>query len=186
MATDEPIVAGVAGRYASALFDLAREEGQQEAVERDLATFEGFLEASEDLVRVVRSPVIAADDQAAALGRLLSSVGASPLTQNFFSLLARNRRMFAAPDMARAYRALAAKERGEVTARVVSAHPLSEAQQTALKETLAALVGKNVKLAAKVDPALLGGLIVKVGSRMVDSSLKTRLESLTLALKGGA
>jgi F-type H+-transporting ATPase subunit delta len=186
VATDEPIVAGVAGRYASALFDLAREEGQQEAVERDLATFEGFLEASEDLVRVVRSPVIAADDQAAALGRLLGLVGASPLTQNFFNLLAKNRRMFAAPEMARAYRALAAKERGEVTAQVVSAHPLSEAQQAALKDTLAALVGKDVKLAAKVDPALLGGLVVKVGSRMVDSSLRTRLQSLTLALKGGA
>jgi F-type H+-transporting ATPase subunit delta len=184
VATDEPILAGVAGRYASALFDLAREAGQVAEVERDLDTFQGLLEASPDLVRVVRSPVIPAEEQAKALVALLGKAGAGALTQNFFSLIARNRRLFAVSEMVRAFRALAAKARGEVTAEVASAQALSDAQAAALKQTLAAMLGKDVRLSARVDPSLLGGLVVKVGSRMVDSSLKTKLSSLHLSLKG--
>lgn len=185
VATDEPILAGVAGRYATALFDLAQEQNTVSEVESDLAKFQQLYDESADLVRLVKSPVIAADDQARALVTVLEKVGVSPLTLNFFKLAARNRRLFAVPDMVRVFRALAAKARGEVTAEVASAHPLTDAQAEALKETLRASVGKTVTLATKVDPSLLGGLIVKLGSRMVDSSLKTKLAGLRLSLKGG-
>jgi len=185
VATDQPIVSGVAGRYAAALFDLAVEQNQVSEVEQDLAKFQQLYDESGDLKRLVLSPVIAADDQARALGAVLDKAGIGPLAKNFFNLAARNRRLFAAPDMARAFKALAAKARGEVTAEVATAHPLSEAQATALKAVLKEAVGKDVTLAAKVDPALIGGLIVKVGSRMVDSSLRTKLSNLSVSLKGG-
>lgn len=186
MATDEPILAGVAGRYAAALFDLAQEQNAVSEVESDLTKFQQLYDESADLQRLVRSPVIAADDQARALVTVLEKAGAGALTSNFFRLAARNRRLFAVPDMVRAFRALAAKSRGEVTAEVTSAHPLTDEQAEALKETLKASVGKTVTLATRVDPSLLGGLIVKLGSRMVDSSLKTKLTGLKLSLRGGA
>jgi F-type H+-transporting ATPase subunit delta len=182
---DEPIGAGVAGRYASALFDLAQEQGRAAEVERDLEMFQRLYDASQDLARAVRSPVIPAEEQARALTAVLDRAGGGVLTQNFFRLLSRNRRLFAAPDIVRAFKALLAKARGEVTAEVASAHPLTDAQARALKEALSAAVGKEVVLAAKVDPSLLGGLIVKLGSRMVDSTLKTKLASLKLSLTGG-
>ena len=187
VATEEPIVSDVAGRYAAALFDLAREESKVSEVETDLAKFQQLYDESADLRRLVKSPVIAADDQARALGIVLEKAAVDTLARNFLGLVARNRRLFAAPDMVRAYRALAAKARGEVTAEVQSAHPLTDAQAAELVEALKQAVGgKTVKLAAKVDPSLLGGLVVKLGSRMVDSSLKTKLAGLSLALKGGA
>lgn len=186
MATEEPIVAGVAGRYASALFDLAQEQKTVFEVEQDLVKFQQLYDLSPDFQRLVRSPVIAADDQARALISVLDKAGVGTLAKNFFGLVAKNRRLFAAPDMARAFLALAAKARGEVTAEVASAHPLSDAQAEALKAALRETVGKDVKLAAKVDPSLIGGLIVKIGSRMVDSSLRTKLANLSLSLKGGA
>ncbi|MCC7253447.1 F0F1 ATP synthase subunit delta [Hyphomicrobium sp.] len=186
MATEEPIVAGVAGRYAAALFDLAQEQNTVSEVEQDLVKFQQLYDMSPDLQRLIRSPVIAAEDQVRALSSVLDKAGVSGLAKNFFGLVARNRRLFAAPDMARAFLALAAKARGEVTAEVVSAHPLTDAQAQALKDQLKATVGKDVKLAAKVDPSLIGGLIVKLGSRMVDSSLRTKLANLSLSLKGGA
>jgi len=186
VATEEPIVAGVAGRYAAALFDLASEQSKVSEVETDLAKFQQLFDESPDLKRLVKSPVIAAEDQVRALDILLEKAGAGTLARNFLSLVARNRRLFAAPDMVRAFRALAAKARGEVTAEVASAYPLTDAQAAQLKETLREAVGgKNVTLAAKVDPSLLGGLVVKLGSRMVDSSLKTKLAGLSLSLKGG-
>ena len=186
MATEEPIVAGVAGRYASALFDLAREQNAVSEVEQDLVKFQQLYDLSPDFQRLIRSPVIAADDQARALQSVLDKAGVGGLAKNFFALVAKNRRLFAAPDMVRAFLALAAKARGEVTAEVASAHPLTDAQAEALKAALKASVGKDVKLAAKVDPSLIGGLVVKLGSRMVDSSLKTKLANLSLSLKGGA
>jgi F-type H+-transporting ATPase subunit delta len=185
VATDEPVTSGVAGRYASALFDLAVEQNKVAEVEGDLVTFTKLLDMSPDFVRVVRSPVIPADEQSKALNAVLEKTGVGGLAQNFFKLIARNRRLFAAPDIVRAFRALAARSRGEVTAEVASAHPLSDAQAQALKDALKASVGKDVTLAAKVDPSLLGGLIVKLGSRMVDSSLKTKLANMRLTLKGG-
>lgn len=185
MATEEPIVAGVAARYAAALFDLAVEQNKVSEVEQDLVKFQQLYDMSPDLQRLVKSPVIAADDQVRALGTVLDKAGVGGLGKNFFSLVARNRRLFSAPDMARAFLALAAKARGEVTAEVTSAHPLTEEQAQALKAQLKATVGKDVTLKAKVDPSLIGGLIVKLGSRMVDSSLKTKLSNLSLSLKGG-
>jgi F-type H+-transporting ATPase subunit delta len=185
IATEEPVLAGVAGRYGSALFDLAAEEKRISEVERDLSTFQTLYSESLDLVRMVRSPVIPADEQSRALSALLGRAGLGELTLNFFKLITRNRRLFAVPDMIRAFRALAAKARGEVAAEVTSAVPLSEAQLAMLKETLKASVGKEVALSTRVDPALLGGLVVKLGSRMVDSSLRTKLAGLKLSLKGG-
>jgi len=185
VATEEPIVAGVAGRYAAALFDLAAEQGKVSEVEQDLIKFQQLYDLSADLQRLVRSPVIASDDQVRALSSVLDKAGVGALTKNFFGLVARNRRLFSAPEMSRAFVALAAKSRGEVTAEVTSAHPLTDAQAQALKAQLKDTVGKDVTLAAKVDPSLIGGLIVKLGSRMVDSSLRTKLSNLSLSLKGG-
>lgn len=186
MATEEPIVAGVAGRYAAALFDLAREQNTLSEVEQDLGKFQQLYDESADLQRLVRSPVIAADDQARALEAVLGKAEVGALAKNFFALVARNRRLFAAPDMVRAFRALAAKARGEVTADVASAHPLTDAQADALKAALKDSVGKDVLLQTRVDPSLIGGLVVKLGSRMVDSSIKTKLQGLSLSLKDSA
>jgi F-type H+-transporting ATPase subunit delta len=185
VATQEPIVAGVAGRYAAALFDLAVEQNKVSEVEQDLGKFQQIYDASADLRRLVRSPVIAADDQVRALSSVLDSVQIGGLAKNFFALVARNRRLFSAPDMVRAFVALAAKSRGEVTANVTSAYALTDAQAAALKAELKQAVGKDVTLATKVDPSLIGGMIVKLGSRMFDSSLKTKLSNLSLSLKGG-
>ena len=184
MATDDTLVEGVPGRYAAALFELAKETSKVAEVESDLSKFQNMLDMSDDLRRLVRSPVIPGDEQAKAIGALLDKSGIGGLAANFFKLIAGNRRLFAVPEMIKAFHALAAKERGEVTAEVTSATALNDAQVAALKETLKASVGKNVTLRTKVDPALLGGLIVKVGSRMVDSSLRTTLQNLEVSLSG--
>lgn len=185
VANEDPIVEGVAGRYASALFELASEQGVVAEVEQDLVKFQGLFDMSEDFQRLVRSPVIAGDDQARALSVLLEKVGVGALAQNFFKLIAKNRRLFAAPDMVRAFRLLAAKARGEVAADVVSAHELSAEQTEDLKAALKASVGKDVTLNSRVDPSLLGGLVVKIGSRMIDTSIKTKLAGLKVSLQGG-
>jgi F-type H+-transporting ATPase subunit delta len=186
VATDEPMMAGMAGRYAGALFELAASQNATAAVEADLNTFDQMLTDSEDLTRLVRSPVISAHEQAKALSAILKKAGAGELTQNFFSVLAQNRRLFAAGDIIRTFRSLAAKARGEVTAEVTSAVALSDTQVAELKKTLKASVCKDVTLAAKVDPSLLGGLVVKLGSRMIDSSLKSKLAGLKTVLQGSA
>ena len=186
MSTDEPMMASVAGRYAAALFEIAKDEKQLAQVEADVVAFQGLLDESADLRRLVRSPVISAEDQARAIGAVLAKAGASPLTANFFKLIARNRRLFAAGDMLKNFRALAARERGEVTADVASAHALSPEQMNALKDVLRIQVGKDVQIDTRVDPNLLGGLVVKVGSRMIDSSLRTKLNNLKVAMKGVA
>jgi F-type H+-transporting ATPase subunit delta len=177
-------MASMAGRYAAALFELAKEEKQLARVEADLTSFQSMLGASADLRRLVRSPVISAEDQAKALGSVASKAGFCDLTTNFFKLIARNRRLFAAADMLKIFRALLARERGEVNADVASAHALSDEQMQALKDALRAQIGKDVQIDARVDPNLLGGLIVKVGSRMIDSSLRTKLDNLKVAMKG--
>lgn len=184
MASNESVVEGVAGRYASALFDLAKEASKVSEVEADLKTFQRMLGESEDLVRLVRSPVISTEDQSKAIDAIVSKAGIGGLAGNFFKLIAGNRRLFAAEDMIKAYSALAAKARGEVAAEVTSAVALNDAQTADLKQALKASVGKDVTLNAKVDPTLLGGLIVKVGSRMIDSSLRTKLETLKVQLGG--
>src|SRR5512134_989810 len=155
VATDDPIMASVPGRYASAMFELAKEQGQLPAIEQDLVNFQALLDQSEDLTRMVRSPVIDADEQRRALAAVLERTGIGGLVANFFQLITKNRRLFAVADMIRAFRALAARERGEVTAEVASAHPLSDPHIAELKETLRASVGKDVQLNTRVDPKLL-------------------------------
>lgn len=174
---------GVAGRYAGALFDLAKEQGQIPQVEADLTKFQGLMAESAELSRMIRSPVFAADDQARAIGAVLAKVGIGGTSANFISLLARNRRLFAVGDIIKAFKALAARGRGEAHAEVASALPLTEAQLAELSAALKASLGKDVKLETSVDPSLLGGLVVKIGSRMVDSSLKTKLAGLKSAMK---
>jgi F-type H+-transporting ATPase subunit delta len=178
------MMASMAGRYAAALFDLAKEERQLPRLEADLAAFQAMLEESADLRRLVRSPVISAEDQARAIDAILARAGLSELTANFFKVIARNRRLFAVADMIREFRGLLARERGEVSADVASAHALTPDQLTALKDTLRVQIGKDVQVNTRVDPALLGGLVVKVGSRMIDSSLRTKLNNLKVAMKG--
>ena len=180
------MTASVAGRYAAALFEIAKDGKQLDRVEADVKAFLGLLDESADLRRLVRSPVISANDQAKALSAVLERAGSSPLTANFFKLIARNRRLFAVADMLRNFRLLAARERGEVNADVASAHPLSQDQMSALKDAMRIQVGKDVQINTRVDPNLLGGLIVKVGSRMIDSSLRTKLNNLKVAMKGVA
>ena len=184
VATDGTIGEGVAGRYASALFELASESSSVKEIESDLVNFQALLDESPDLVRLVRSPVIAADDQSKALAAILEKVGIGGLTANFLKLVTANRRLFVIQDIIKAYRSLAAKARGEVTAEVTSAFALSDEQITTLKETLRASVGKDVTLQSRIDPSILGGLIVKVGSRMIDSSLKTKLQNIKAVLAG--
>jgi F-type H+-transporting ATPase subunit delta len=176
-------MASVAGRYASALFELAQEQSQLPAVEQDLVNLQGLMDESDDLRRLVRSPVFSADDQSKALAAVLGKMGVSGLSLNFVKLLARNRRLFALSDMIKAFRSMAARSRGEVEADVTSAVTLSDEQLQALKDTLKASIGKDVQVSAKVDPSLLGGLIVKVGSRMIDSSLRTKLATLKMRMK---
>lgn len=184
MATEDPIMASVAGRYASALFELATEAKQVVEVEKGLDQFQAMLDDSADLRRLVTSPAFSANDQTKAIKAIVEKAGIGGLSANFLQLIARNRRLFAVPDMIKSYRALAARARGEVEAEVASAFPLDAKQLEALNDTLRASVGgKQVKLNTRVDPGLLGGLVVKMGSRMVDSSLRTKLASLKTRLK---
>jgi F-type H+-transporting ATPase subunit delta len=183
VASDQSLT-GVAERYASALFELAKEQGQQAAVEKDLIGFQGLMTASEDLRHLITSPVFTAEAQSKAVALIAAKAGISVLTSNFLKVLAANRRLFAIGDIVKSYRAIAARARGEIAAEVSSAQPLTEAQMQALKEQLRGTVGKDVTITAKVDPSLLGGLIVKVGSKMIDSSLRTKLDSLKVAMKG--
>jgi F-type H+-transporting ATPase subunit delta len=177
-------MASMAGRYASALFEVAREEGLLAEVERDLEAFAAMLAGSEDLRRLVRSPVIGAPDQEKALRALIARAEFTTLTGNFLLFIAGNRRLFAVADMIANFRALLARERGEISAEVTTAHPLVGEQMTLLKETLRAAMGKSVSISARVDANLLGGMVVKVGSKMIDSSLRTKLNNLKVAMKG--
>ncbi len=173
----------VAGRYATALFDLAVETDALAAVEQDLGRFAGLIAESGDLDRLVRSPVFAADQQVRAVGAVLDKAEIGGLVGNFIRVVASNRRLFVMPDIISAFRKRLADHRGEVAAEVTSAEPLSDSHVAALKQALKASTGKDVALDARVDPALIGGLIVKVGSRMIDGSLRTKLNSLKLAMK---
>lgn len=176
-------ISGVAERYAGSLFDLAMQSNAVAAVESDLARFETLLDGSEDLQRLIKSPVFSADDQFKAIAAIADKAGITGLTGNFLRVVARNRRLFAVPGMIKAFRRIAAEQRGEVSAEVTSAHALTPAQTAELKAALKGVAGKDVTLSVTVDPSLLGGLIVRIGSRQIDTSLKTKLNSLKLALK---
>ncbi len=183
MAQTGSMISGVAGRYARSLFELAEEERAVSSVEADLGRFEALIEGSEDLQRLIKSPVFSADEQLKALSAVLDRVNIGGLVGNFLRVVAKNRRLFAVPQMIRAFREIAAAARGEVAAEVTSAHALSPAQIKDLKATLKDVVGKDVAIKVTVDPSLLGGLVVKVGSRQIDTSLRTKLNTLKLALK---
>lgn len=175
---------GLEGRYARALLDLAEADGLVDRVADDFASLAAMIEASEDLVRLIRSPVLSRADQGRAMAAVLDKAGMSLLTRNFVGVISRNRRLFALSGMIRAYQRLLAERRGETTAEVVSAKELSEKQLSALGAGLRKTTGGEVVIDARVDPGLLGGLVVKVGSRMVDSSLRTKLQRLRLAMIG--
>jgi len=176
-------ISGVAERYAGSLFDLAMQSNAVAAVESDLDRFETLLDGSEDLQRLIKSPVFSADDQYRAIAAIADKAGITGLTGNFLRVVARNRRLFAVPGMIKAFRRIAAEQRGEVSAEVTSAHELTPAQTAELKAALKDVAGKDVTLSVTVDPSLLGGLVVRIGSRQIDTSLKTKLNSLKLALK---
>jgi F-type H+-transporting ATPase subunit delta len=177
------IVSGMAGRYATALFELARDERVIDAVKADLERFEGLLSESPDLTRLVRSPVFSADQQGKALTAVLARAGIAGLTAKFLQVVAQNRRLFAVRGVIKDFRALVAQHKGEVTADVTLAEKPDERQLAAIKDALRAVTGKDVQVDVKVDPAIIGGLIVKVGSRMIDSSLRTKLKSIKHAMK---
>ena len=184
MTAKEHTVSGMPGRYATALFELAAEAKSTDKVGEDLNAFQAILDGSDDLQRLVSSPVFGAEEQLGAIDAILAKAKIGGLAANFIRLAAKNRRLFAVSDMISAYRALVAEARGEMTAEVTSADKLSAAQVTKLKSALKAVVGRDVQLATKVDAGILGGLIVKVGSRMVDSSLRTKLQNLKTSMKG--
>lgn len=184
MAAEASVVSNIAARYATALFDLAREQGALDAVASDLDAVRRMLDESADLRRVVRSPTLSREQQKQAIAAVLQQAGSGPLVRNFVGLAAQNRRLFALRDMAVAFRRLLARHRGEVVAQVTSAHPLNARQVAALKAELSAAMKTEVDLQAKVDESILGGLVVRVGSRMVDSSLRTKLQNLKFAMKG--
>lgn len=184
MASGSSVATGLAGRYAKALFDLAEAEQALDAVAADLKTLRAMIADSSDLVRLIRSPVISREDQSKAMAALMTQAGCGPLTKKFIGLTARNRRLFALPAMIDGFGRILAERRGELTAEVTAAAPLAAKQMEALGASLEKSVGRKVGIDVKVDPAIMGGLVVKIGSRMVDSSLKTKLQQLRLAMKG--
>ena len=183
MAAVDPSVSGVSGRYATALFELAREDKSIDAVKADLDKFDAMLAESPELVRLVRSPVFSADTHRMALAAVLNKAGIGGTTANFLKVLAANRRLFAVADVIRAFRALVAKFKGEATAEVTVAEKLNDKNLEALKAALKSVTGKDITLNVKVDPSIIGGLVVKLGSRMVDTSLRTKLNSIKHAMK---
>jgi F-type H+-transporting ATPase subunit delta len=181
---DEAHISGIAGRYATAIFELAQEEGATQTVERDFATLKTLIAESRDLDSLVRAPVFTRDQQKKGMDGILRRMEASPLTTRFVLLLASKRRLFALTDIIRGFNALLSKQRGEVDAEVTSARALNNAEVEELKKILKSKLGRDARLQAKVDPTLLGGLVVKVGSRMIDSSLRTKLEGIRAAMRG--
>ncbi|HVC56642.1 MAG TPA: F0F1 ATP synthase subunit delta [Stellaceae bacterium] len=183
MASEATGVSGLAERYAAALFELADEGHALDAVAGDLRELRAMLRDSGDLMRLLRSPVLSRAEQGKAVAALAERAGLSQLTRDFLGVVARNRRLFAVPAMIEAYLTKLAERRGEVTAEVTVAHPLSDARQAALLEQLRRAVGARVTVDIRVDARLLGGMIVKVGSRMVDASLNSRLQRLRATMR---
>ena len=184
METSGGIQASLSGRYAFALFELARESKTIDTVEASLATLRDALAESADLRTLTSSPVIARPAAKRAILASADQLGLDATTRNFLGVLATNRRLAQLPAIVRAFRTLASRHRGEMTAEVTSAHPLDAAQVDALKQQLRQRVGREVAVDLSVDPALLGGLVVRVGSQMIDSSIRTRLNALAHAMKG--
>ena len=178
------IQASLAGRYAVALFELAAEDGVVSAVESDLETLAAALKESPELASLTTNPQLGRKAKASAMEGVAKLLKVSPLTRRFLGVLAENRRLGELAGMIRAFRDIAAAQRGEVSAEVISAHPLSEDQISSLMKKLTAREGRTVKLTSSVDPDMLGGLIVTIGSKRIDGSVRTRLNALTQAMKG--
>jgi F-type H+-transporting ATPase subunit delta len=173
----------MAGRYATALYELADETKTVDAVLKDLQGFEDLVSGSDDLKRLVKSPVFSAQEQLSAISSIFDKAKFSGLAANFIKLAAKNRRLFAVDAMIRAFRAIVAKARGELTAKVTVAEPLNDARMKDIKAALKEVTSQDVSVDVKVDPSIIGGIIVQLGSRMVDASLKTRLSAISTAMK---
>jgi F-type H+-transporting ATPase subunit delta len=186
LASETTGVTGLAERYATALFDLADERRALDEVATDLRQLRAMLQQSGDFQRLIRSPILSRAQQANAMMTIAERAGLSPLVRDFLAVVARNRRLFAVPAIIEAFLAKLAARRGEVNADVTAAQPLSEAQFAALNEQLRRSIGSRVTVDVRVDPALIGGMVVKVGSRMVDGSVRSKLRRLQLALKSTA
>jgi F-type H+-transporting ATPase subunit delta len=184
VATEQAQETGLAGRYANAVFELAQEEKSVEAVERDFVTLRSLIEQNPDLARLVKAPVYSRDEQSRTMKAVLERMNAARLTRQFVRTIAAKRRLYALDDIIRSFDRLVAKLRGEVHTQVTSARTLSDAETIELKAILKSKLGRDPRLETKVDPNLLGGLIVKVGSRMIDSSLRTKLNSIRAAMRG--
>jgi F-type H+-transporting ATPase subunit delta len=178
------ITASLAGRYASAVFDLAKDRNLVSAVEEDLARLAQAIRESGDLASLIRNPEVSRTASAKVIEAVAGVLGLSELTRHFLGVVAQNRRLASLPDIARAFAEIAAAQRGEVTARVTTAHPLTDEQRSELAARLRAREGRSVTIDATVDPEILGGLVVTIGSRRIDGSLRTRLNSLAQAMKG--
>jgi len=181
---DPSIVSGLSGRYAIALFELAEEQDQLDRVAQDLSALSGLMAESAELSRLIASPMIKRSAQAAALRAVADKAGLSALTANFLGTVARNRRLSSLTRMIGDYQRLLARHRGQISAQLTSAQALSEGQRSALKDKLKAATGRDVMLDESVDPALIGGLVVQIGSRRIDASLKTKLDQVEHAMKG--
>jgi F-type H+-transporting ATPase subunit delta len=177
------VMSGVAGRYASALFELAQETRSVDEVSKALDQFDALISGSDDLQRLVRNPVFTAEEQMAAVGALLKKAKIGGIAGNFISLVASKRRLFALPGMIAAFRQLAADAKGIVRAEVTVAEAPSAAQTKSIAAALKDVAGKEVVVDLKIDPSIIGGLVVKMGSKMVDASLKTKLNAIRLAMK---
>jgi F-type H+-transporting ATPase subunit delta len=184
LASETTGISGLAERYAGALFDIADERGRLDEVASDLRQLRTMLSDSVDLTRLVRSPILTRAEQGKGVSALAERAGFAPLVRDFLAVVAKNRRLFAIPAMIEAYLARLAERSGEVAAEVIAAQPLSKTQLTQLSDQLRLSVGRRVSVDTRVDPGLIGGMIVKVGSRMVDGSLKSKLQRLQLAMKG--
>ena len=184
MASENVSVAGLAGRYATALFELAVESNALDAVASDLTRLRSLIDGSADMVRFVRSPVFSREEQAKAIDAIVTRLNVSPLTKNFVGLLAQKRRLFALQGIVVAFETLVAARKGEISVSVVSAQALKSGQRDALVAAVKAAVKREVRISESVDPSLLGGLVVKIGSRQIDSSLKSKLVRLERAMKG--
>ena len=184
MAQDETIVSGMAGRYASALFSLAQEQKATDAVAADLDKLGRLIDESADLDRLVKSPVFSAEEQTRAIGAVLDKAGISGVVGNFVRLVASKRRLFALGDMIRGYRTLNDQAKGVARAEITVAEPLGDSQRAAIEDALKSITGgRSVGMSVKVDPAIIGGLVVKLGSRMYDGSLKTKLNAIRTRMK---
>ena len=184
MATEKVRETGLAGRYANAVFELAQDQKSLDAVAADFASLSAMIAASPDLARLVKSPVFSGQDQAKALKAILDKMDAHELTHKFVLLLAAKRRLFTLEQVMAGFARLVAGSKGEVEAHVTSARALSAKETADLKAALKAKLGREPRLSTRVDPALLGGLVVKVGSRMIDSSIRTKLNGIRIAMRG--